>query len=39
LIDTHGLIWFLQDSRQMSQRALEVAEDQDTQLFTSMASL
>ncbi|HUG16770.1 MAG TPA: type II toxin-antitoxin system VapC family toxin [Thermomicrobiales bacterium] len=39
LIDTHGLIWFLEDNSRMSRRALEVAEDQDTHLFVSLASL
>jgi len=39
LIDTHGLIWFLEDNSRMSRRALEVAEDQDTYLYVSLAPL
>jgi PIN domain nuclease of toxin-antitoxin system len=39
LIDAHGLIWFLEDSPRLSQRAKETVEHPDTDLLISMASL
>ena len=39
LLDTHSLMWFLSGDVQLSARARQLMEDEDNELFLSVASL
>jgi PIN domain nuclease of toxin-antitoxin system len=39
LIDTHALLWYLQDDANLSNLALATIEDKDNDVFVSIASL
>lgn len=39
LIDTHTLLWFLEDSKELSGTAKKVIEDERNRIFISIASL
>ena len=39
LIDTHTLLWFLEDSNELSGTAKKVVEDERNRIFISIASL
>ena len=39
LLDTHTLLWYLQDSKQLSSQAAEILEDSSNTLWFSIASL
>jgi len=39
LIDTHTFLWFIEDNNRLPQRARELMEDANNELFLSIASL
>ena len=39
LLDTHTLLWYLEDSKQLSSKAAEIIEDRSNTLCLSIASL
>jgi len=39
LLDTHSLIWFIGGEPQLSARARQLIEDEENELFVSIASL
>jgi PIN domain nuclease of toxin-antitoxin system len=39
LLDTHSLIWFINGDTQLSSTARKLIEDEDNELFISIASL
>jgi len=39
LLDTHTLLWYLEDSKQLSSKAAEILEDPNNTLWLSIASL
>jgi PIN domain nuclease of toxin-antitoxin system len=39
LLDTHAFLWFINDSRKLSQSARELLIHPDTEVFLSMASV
>ncbi|NJK68022.1 MAG: type II toxin-antitoxin system VapC family toxin [Microcoleus sp. SU_5_3] len=39
LLDTHTLLWYLQDSKELSSKAAELIEDPTNSLWLSIASL
>ena len=39
LLDTHTLLWYLEDSKQLSSKAAEIIEDPSNTLRLSIASL
>ena len=39
LLDTHYLLWYLEDSPKMSQKALSIIANPDSQIFFSQISL
>ncbi len=39
LIDTHAFIWFINDSPELSQTAKDLIENDENNIFISIASL
>ena len=38
LLDTHALIWFLENNPSLSKRAKAIIEDPDNEIFVSIVS-